>query len=81
MTDARTTETEMDRMTIRMPDPMLDALDAYVESGHAPSRSEAVRIAVNRLCGDPVDQDRTLAELITYVDDDVEITVTEDSDD
>nr|WP_083822892.1 ribbon-helix-helix domain-containing protein [Halopiger xanaduensis] len=42
----------MDRVSFRVPDRQLEDLDALVDRGRYPNRSEAIRAAVRQLVGE-----------------------------
>jgi Arc/MetJ-type ribon-helix-helix transcriptional regulator len=42
----------MERVTVRLPDEQLTAVEALVEDGQFPSRSEAIRAAVRQRLGE-----------------------------
>jgi Arc/MetJ-type ribon-helix-helix transcriptional regulator len=46
---------EMERVTLRMPVEQVEQVEARVESGEFPNRSEAIRAAVRELLGEETD--------------------------
>jgi Arc/MetJ-type ribon-helix-helix transcriptional regulator len=48
MTDSDTSDDEMTQVTVRVPEPMLAAIDRLVEVGEHPTRSECVRAGIRR---------------------------------
>jgi Arc/MetJ-type ribon-helix-helix transcriptional regulator len=48
MTDGDATDDEMTQVTVRVPDPMLAAIDRLVGVGEYPNRSECVRAGIRR---------------------------------
>ncbi|AEH39491.1 ribbon-helix-helix domain-containing protein [Halopiger xanaduensis] len=50
--DRETTGETMDRVSFRVPDRQLEDLDALVDRGRYPNRSEAIRAAVRQLVGE-----------------------------
>ncbi|MFC4358014.1 ribbon-helix-helix domain-containing protein [Halobium salinum] len=54
----------MDRITLRIPEAQLGALESRVDEGEFPNRSEAIRHAVREYLGEESEADRSVSRFV-----------------